>query len=104
MDKLLTRPKPGTIAPILPCVRPKPRGYCPRYCRDAATDEAILSLERRKIMNSLLKNLAIVIGEMNEKSRNEILEKLEERNELFRINFEILMAQLADEGKIKLDI
>jgi ribosomal protein L29 len=55
-------------------------------------------------MNSLLKNLAIVIGEMNEKSRNEILEKLEERNELFRINFEILMAQLADEGKIKLDI
>ena len=54
--------------------------------------------------NALLRELAIIIGEMDEKSRNEILEKLEERNELLYINFDILMAHLADEGKIKLDI
>lgn len=54
--------------------------------------------------NALLRELAIIIGEMDEESRDIILKKLEERNELFRINFEILMIHLANAGKIKTDI
>lgn len=54
--------------------------------------------------NALVRELAIIIGELDEKSREKILRKLEERDELLYINFDILMAHLADEGKIKLDI
>lgn len=54
--------------------------------------------------NALLRELAIIIGELDEESREKILRRLEERNELLYINFDILMAHLADEGKIKLDI
>lgn len=57
-------------------------------------------------MNSsaLLKELAIVIGEMNPKIVDKILEKLAERGELYRIEFEILIHDLCNEGKIKIDI
>jgi hypothetical protein len=41
--------------------------------------------------NSLLKELAIIIGEMDEESRNEILKKLKEKNEVYSENFELLM-------------
>lgn len=54
--------------------------------------------------NALLRELAIIIGEMDEKSRDIILKKLEERNELLYINFDILMTYLANKGEIKLDI
>lgn len=57
-------------------------------------------------MNSsaLLKELAIVIGEMNPKIVDTILQKLEEKNEIFRIDFEILINDLCNEGEIKIDI
>lgn len=55
-------------------------------------------------MNSLLKNLAIVIGEVDSRTRDSVLEKLEEKNEIHRIDFEILMIYLANRGEIKLDI
>ena len=55
-------------------------------------------------MNSLLKNLAIVIGEVDSRTRDSVLEKLEEKNEVHKIDFEILMIYLANKGEIKLDI
>lgn len=54
--------------------------------------------------NNLLKALTIVIGELPEKSRFEILEKLEEKGGTFREDFEILMMDLANNGEIKVDI
>jgi hypothetical protein len=54
--------------------------------------------------NALLRELAIIIGEMDEESREKILRRLEERNELLYINFDILMVHLANAGKIKTDI
>lgn len=54
--------------------------------------------------NALLRELAIVIGEMDEESREKILRRLEERDELLYINFDILMVNLANAGKIKTDI
>jgi hypothetical protein len=54
--------------------------------------------------NALLRELAIIIGEMDEESREKILRRLEERNELLYINFDILMVNLANAGKIKTDI
>jgi hypothetical protein len=54
--------------------------------------------------NSILKNLAIVIGEVDSRTRDRVLEKLEEKNEIHRIDFEILMIYLANRGEIKLDI
>ena len=68
---------------------------------------AILShivLRKENSMNSLLKNLAIVIGEMNPKIVDEILEKLAERSELYRIEFDILLHDLANSGEITIDI
>ena len=54
--------------------------------------------------NALLRELAIVIGEMDTETRDKILRRLEERNELLYINFDILMVHLANAGKIKTDI
>ena len=54
--------------------------------------------------NALLRELAIIIGELDEESREKILRRLEERNELLYINFDILMVNLANAGKIKTDI
>jgi hypothetical protein len=54
--------------------------------------------------NTLLRELAIVIGEMNPKIVDAILEKLAERNEMFRIEFEILIHDLANNGEITIDI
>ena len=53
---------------------------------------------------NLLKELAIVIGEMNPKIVDAILEKLAERNEMFRIEFDILLNDLANSGEITIDI
>ena len=57
-------------------------------------------------MNSstLLRELAIVIGEMSPKICDKILEKLAERSELCRIEFEILLHDLANSGEITIDI
>jgi hypothetical protein len=54
--------------------------------------------------NALLRELAIVIGELDTETRDKILRRLEERNELLYINFDILMVHLANAGKIKTDI
>lgn len=54
--------------------------------------------------NALLRELAIVIGELDTETRERILRRLEERNELLYINFDILMVHLANAGKIKTDI
>lgn len=54
--------------------------------------------------NALLRELAIVIGEMDPKIVDTVLKKLEEKNELFRIDFEILMHDLANAGEIKIEI
>ena len=54
--------------------------------------------------NALLRELATIIGEMDEETREKILRRLEERDELLYINFDILMAHLANAGKIKTDI
>lgn len=54
--------------------------------------------------NALLRELAIVIGELDTETREKILRRLEERNELLYINFDILMVHLANAGKIKTDI
>jgi len=63
-------------------------------------------IDEREIVNtnSILKNLAIVIGEVDSRTRDRVLEKLEEKNEIHRIDFEILMIYLANRGEIKLDI
>jgi hypothetical protein len=53
---------------------------------------------------NLLKELAIVIGEMNPKIVDAILEKLAERGEIWRIEFEILLNDLANRGEIEVDI
>lgn len=52
---------------------------------------------------NLLKELAIIIGE-DPKICDKILEKLAERSELYRIEFEILIHDLANRGEIKTDI
>lgn len=54
--------------------------------------------------NALLRELAIVIGEMDTETCEKILRRLEERNELLYIDFEILIHDLCNEGKIKVDI
>jgi hypothetical protein len=54
--------------------------------------------------NALLRELAIIIGELDTETREKILRRLEERNELLYINFDILMVHLANAGKIKTDI
>ena len=63
-------------------------------------------IDEREIVNtnSILKNLAIVIGEVDSRTRDSVLEKLEEKNEVHKIDFEILMIYLANKGEIKLDI
>jgi len=63
-------------------------------------------IDEREIVNtnSILKNLAIVIGEVDSRTRDRVLEKLEEKNEVHRIDFEILIIYLANRGEIKLDI
>ena len=53
---------------------------------------------------NLLKTLAIVIAELPEKDRNNILNKLEKKSEMCRIDLEMIMAELADNGEIELDI
>jgi hypothetical protein len=53
---------------------------------------------------NLLKTLAIVIAELPEKDRDNILNKLAEKNEMCRIDLDILMNDLADAGEIELDI
>lgn len=58
---------------------------------------------KEEIMNKLLETLAIVIGE-DPRICDIILKKLEEKNEIFRIDFEILINDLCNEGKIKIDI
>lgn len=54
--------------------------------------------------NALLRELAIVIGEMDPKIVDTVLEKLEKRSEILRIDFEILIHDLCNEGEIKTDI
>jgi hypothetical protein len=53
---------------------------------------------------NLLKTLAIVIAELPEKDRDNILNKLEKKSEMCRIDLEMIMAELADNGEIELDI
>jgi hypothetical protein len=53
---------------------------------------------------NLLKTLAIVIAELPEKDRDNILNKLEKKSEMCRIDLEIIMAELADNGEIEIDI
>jgi hypothetical protein len=52
---------------------------------------------------NLLKELAIVIGE-DPKICDKVLEALEKRGEIWRIEFEILLNDLANRGEIKVDI
>lgn len=57
---------------------------------------------------SLLRVLGIVIGEMDERIVSQILEKLEEKESEYggtwKIDFEILLGDLCNEGEIKIDI
>lgn len=57
---------------------------------------------------SLLRVLGIVIGEMDERIVSQILEKLEEKESEYggtwKIDFDILLNDLCNEGEIKIDI